>query len=47
MRLLKANSARAADASVYDYYQYSHIGRFHCDHDGFGKIEPDDIEVTD
>lgn len=25
---------------VYDYYQYSHIGRFHCEKDGFGKIEP-------
>lgn len=24
----------------YDYYQYSHIGRFHCGHDGFGNIEP-------
>ena len=31
---------------VYDYYQYSHIGRFHCDHDGFGNIEPD-VLVTD
>ncbi len=25
---------------TYDYYQYSHIGRFHCDHDGFGNIKP-------
>ena len=25
---------------IYDYYQYSHIGRFHCDHDSFGKIDP-------
>lgn len=24
---------------VYDYYQYSHIGRFHCENDGFGKNE--------
>lgn len=31
---------------IYDYYQYSHIGRFHCDHDGFGVIEPD-VRVTD
>lgn len=26
---------------VYDYYQYSHIGRFHCEEDHFGEIEPD------
>lgn len=25
----------------YEYYQYSHIGRFHCEHDNFGKITPD------
>ncbi|MDD6259008.1 MAG: MurT ligase domain-containing protein [Erysipelotrichaceae bacterium] len=30
----------------YEYYQYSHIGRFHCDYDGFGEIHPD-IYVTD
>lgn len=24
----------------YDYYQYSHIGRFHCPYDNFGTIEP-------
>lgn len=30
----------------YSYYQYSHIGRFICENDGFGKIDPD-IEVTD
>lgn len=30
----------------YSYYQYSHIGRFVCEHDGFGKIDPD-VEVTD
>ena len=24
----------------YEYYQYSHIGRFECEYDGFGKIEP-------
>ncbi len=29
----------------YSYYQYSHIGRFVCENDGFGKIQPD-IEVT-
>ena len=30
----------------YDYYQYSHIGRFHCEKDGFGNITPD-VYVTD
>lgn len=25
----------------YAYYQYSHIGRFLCEHDGFGTIHPD------
>lgn len=30
----------------YQYYQYSHIGRFVCPEDGFGTIHPD-IEVTD
>lgn len=25
---------------TYDYYQYSHIGRFHCDKCGFGNIKP-------
>ena len=29
----------------YSYYQYSHIGRFICESDGFGTIHPD-IEVT-
>ena len=29
----------------YSYYQYSHIGRFICENDGFGTIHPD-IEVT-
>lgn len=24
----------------YDYYQYSHIGRFECENDHYGKIEP-------
>jgi UDP-N-acetylmuramyl tripeptide synthase len=26
---------------IYSYYQYSHIGRFYCPYDGFGKIAPD------
>ena len=30
----------------YDSYQYSHIGRFHCEKDGFGNITPD-VYVTD
>ncbi|MBR3357576.1 MAG: DUF1727 domain-containing protein [Solobacterium sp.] len=30
----------------YSYYQYSHIGRFLCPDDGFGRIEPD-VLVTD
>lgn len=30
----------------YEYYQYSHIGRFICPDDGFGKITPY-IRVTD
>ncbi len=30
----------------YEYYQYSHIGKFWCEYDGFGKV-PYDIEVTD
>ena len=30
----------------YSYYQYSHIGRFLCPHDGFGNITPD-LTVTD
>ena len=25
---------------VYDYYQYSHIGKFHCPKCDFGKVEP-------
>ncbi len=29
----------------YSYYQYSHIGRFICESDGFGTIHPD-IEVS-
>jgi UDP-N-acetylmuramyl tripeptide synthase len=30
----------------YEYYQYSHIGRFHCDYDDYGTIHPD-IYVND
>ena len=30
----------------YRYYQYSHIGSFYCEHDGFGKV-PYDVEVSD
>ena len=29
---------------VYDYYQYSHIGKFHCPKCGFGNIEPE-VEI--
>lgn len=25
----------------YEYYQYSHIGRFHCEYDHYGEINPD------
>ncbi|MBR3347402.1 MAG: DUF1727 domain-containing protein [Solobacterium sp.] len=32
---------RCGHPLVYEYYQYSHIGRFHCTHDGFGEITPD------
>ena len=28
------------EALVYDYYQYSHIGKFHCPKCGFGNYEP-------
>ncbi len=28
------------EALVYDYYQYSHVGRFKCPKCGFGNIEP-------
>lgn len=36
---------RCGEPLVYDYYQYSHIGRFHCPKDGFGQITPD-IQVS-
>jgi UDP-N-acetylmuramyl tripeptide synthase len=29
------------EALSYDYYQYSHIGKFHCPKCGFGNISPD------
>lgn len=32
---------RCGRALQYEYYQYSHIGRFHCPYDHFGVIEPD------
>ncbi|MDU4412277.1 DUF1727 domain-containing protein [Paeniclostridium sordellii] len=28
---------RCKERLSYDYYNYSHIGRFHCENDGFGK----------
>lgn len=37
---------RCGQPLVYDYYQYSHIGRFHCPKDGFGMIRPD-VFVSD
>lgn len=32
---------RCGNELHYAYYQYSHIGRFYCDHDDFGRIHPD------
>lgn len=37
---------RCGNPLQYSYYQYSHIGRFHCEKDGFGEIQPD-IYVDD
>ena len=37
---------RCGHPLIYDYYQYSHIGRFHCTYDDFGQIRPD-LTVTD
>lgn len=37
---------RCGNPLKYEYYQYSHIGRFHCEKDGFGNITPD-IQVSD
>lgn len=34
------------EALEYDYYQYSHIGRFHCPKCGYGNIRPD-IQIKD
>lgn len=31
---------RCGHRLVYEYYQYAHIGRFHCLYDDFGKIKP-------
>jgi UDP-N-acetylmuramyl tripeptide synthase len=31
---------RCGSPLKYEYYQYSHIGRFHCEKDGFGTITP-------
>ena len=32
---------RCGHPLTYEYYQYSHIGRFLCEKDGFGTITPD------
>ena len=32
---------RCGNPLKYEYYQYSHIGRFHCEKDDFGTIYPD------
>ena len=41
MKRVKVSSAHIVEhALVYDYYQYSHIGRFACPSCGFGKITP-------
>jgi len=32
---------RCGHALKYSYYQYSHIGRFHCENDGYGDINPE------
>ena len=37
---------RCGEALVYDYYQYSHIGKFHCPKCGFGNITPD-VQMRD
>lgn len=34
------------EALEYDYYQYSHIGRFHCPKCGYGNIKPD-VQIKD
>ena len=36
---------RCGNPLVYEYYQYSHIGRFRCSHDDFGRVEPS-MQVT-
>lgn len=37
---------RCGTALEYDYYQYSHIGRFHCPKCGYGNITPY-VKLTD
>lgn len=32
---------RCGQPLIYDYYQYSHIGRFHCPQDNFGTVHPE------
>ncbi|MBR3311829.1 MAG: DUF1727 domain-containing protein [Solobacterium sp.] len=34
---------RCGHPLIYDYYQYSHIGRFSCKRDGFGEITPETL----
>jgi UDP-N-acetylmuramyl tripeptide synthase len=36
---------RCGSPLQYEYYQYSHIGRFHCAKDGFGDIHPE-VQVS-
>ena len=36
---------RCGSPLEYEFYQYSHIGRFHCTKDGFGDITPD-VQVS-
>lgn len=36
---------RCGETLEYDYYQYSHIGRFHCPKCGFGNITPS-VQMT-
>lgn len=37
---------KCGETLVYDYYQYSHIGRFHCPKCGYGNIKPS-VTMTD
>lgn len=36
---------RCGSPLEYEFYQYSHIGRFHCKKDGFGDVTPD-VQVS-